>query len=317
MPSLFTLLGLEPAVAWSCLGIFGLIGGFAITIAVSRRLDPQRDISDLAARVRSWAIFVGVIVLALVAGPYGLLALFALFSLMGLRELLALGPAPVGRPLTVLTTLALLGQYGLLAAGQFGASWVFIPLVMGLLVPIVAMFSPTSEGYARRVGIVQLALLFAVFGLSHLPALLLLPGIERAVAGGRGLFVYVIFLTQFNDVAQYVWGKLVGTTPIVPALSPKKTWSGFLGGVLTIAGVSWLLAPVLTPIPSGWALLVGAAMATLGFMGDLTISALKRDVGAKDTGTLLPGFGGVMDRLDSLIYVAPALFAAVWLWWLP
>jgi phosphatidate cytidylyltransferase len=317
MSPLFSFLGLEPAVAWSCLGIFGLIGGFALAIAAGRHLDPKRDMSDLAARVRSWGVVVGVIVLALLAGPYGLLGLFALLSLMGLRELLALGPAPVGRPLTGLTLAALLGQYGLVATGQFSASWLFIPLVMALLVPIVAMFSPSPEGYARRVGIVQLALLFAVFSLSHMPALLLLPGIDRAVAGGRGLFVYVIFLTQFNDVAQYVWGKLVGTTPIVPALSPKKTWSGFLGGVLTIAGVSWLLAPVLTPIPPAWALLVGAGMAAFGFMGDLTISALKRDVGAKDTGTLLPGFGGVMDRLDSLIYVAPALFAAMWLWWLP
>jgi phosphatidate cytidylyltransferase len=109
----------------------------------------------------------------------------------------------------------------------------------------------------------------------------------------------------------------VGTTPIVPALSPKKTWSGFLGGVLTVSAIAWVFAPVLTPIPSAWALLVGAGVAVGGFMGDLTISALKRDVGAKDTGVMLPGFGGVMDRLDSLIYVAPALFAAIWAWWLP
>ena len=117
--------------------------------------------------------------------------------------------------------------------------------------------------------------------------------------------MYIVVLAQFNDFAQYIWGKAFGVTRIVPNLSPKKTWAGFMGGLLTVAGLSWLLAPALTPIPSALAVLVGVFVAVGGFLGDLTVSAVKRDAGVKDTGNLLPGFGGVMDRFDSMVYVAP------------
>ncbi|HFE32006.1 MAG TPA: phosphatidate cytidylyltransferase, partial [Gammaproteobacteria bacterium] len=127
-------------------------------------------------------------------------------------------------------------------------------------------------------------------------------------AGGAGLVLYLVFLTQFNDVCQYLWGKMLGRRKVVPRVSPNKTWEGFLGGVTTTTVLAVLLAPVLTPIEWPMAIAAGLIIGIGGFIGDVTISALKRDIGVKDSGSLLPGHGGILDRVDSLTYSAPLFF---------
>ncbi len=117
-----------------------------------------------------------------------------------------------------------------------------------------------------------------------------------------------MFLTQFNDVAQYTWGRLFGSKPIVPVVSPKKTWEGFLGGLLTTTVAAVLVAPLVTPFDWQQAAASGLMIAAAGFIGDVTVSAVKRDLGVKDTGSLIPGHGGIMDRIDSLTFTAPLFF---------
>ena len=115
-------------------------------------------------------------------------------------------------------------------------------------------------------------------------------------------------MTQFNDVSQYVWGKLLGKRKITPRVSPKKTWEGFLGGVLTITLLAGFLAPFLTPLSRIEGFIAGAIISASGFVGDVVISSVKRDLHIKDTGQLIPGHGGILDRMDSLIYTAPLFF---------
>ncbi|MER2529688.1 MAG: phosphatidate cytidylyltransferase, partial [Candidatus Competibacter denitrificans] len=95
---------------------------------------------------------------------------------------------------------------------------------------------------------------------------------------------------------------------ISPTVSPNKTVEGFVGGAMTTLLLSALLAPWLTPFGLRDALLAGALIAVAGFFGDLSLSALKRDLGIKDSGRLLPGHGGILDRIDSLTYTAPLFF---------
>ena len=120
--------------------------------------------------------------------------------------------------------------------------------------------------------------------------------------------LFLLLLTELNDVAQYCWGKLLGKHKISPTVSPNKTMEGFIGGVLTTVPLAMLLAPWLTPFSSLDAVLAGALIAVAGFFGDLSLSALKRDLGIKDSGNLLPGHGGILDRVDSLTYTAPLFF---------
>ncbi len=133
----------------------------------------------------------------------------------------------------------------------------------------------------------------------------MLPASGNSVAGSAGLLVYVVFLTEINDIAQYIFGKCLGHHKLIPNVSPNKTWEGFLGGFLTTVLMSVMCAPCLTPFNTIHALAAGMLIGLTGFIGDITVSALKRDLGVKDSSQLIPGHGGILDRIDSLTYTAP------------
>jgi phosphatidate cytidylyltransferase len=149
----------------------------------------------------------------------------------------------------------------------------------------------------------------AVYCVSHAPALLMLeiPGYEGQNAK---LLLYLIVVVQLSDVLQYVFGKTLGRRKIVPSVSPNKTWEGTIGGITAATLIGALLCWA-TPFSlweaAGIALIVNLA----GFAGGLCMSAIKRDRGIKDFGSLIEGHGGVMDRIDSLCFAAPLFFHLV------
>ena len=106
---------------------------------------------------------------------------------------------------------------------------------------------------------------------------------------------------------QYIWGKLTGKRKVAPELSPSKTWEGLIGGVLsaTVLGVAlyWI-----TPFKPWQAGLIAFTICVMGFFGGLVMSAIKRDRGVKDWGTMIEGHGGMMDRMDSVVFAAPIFF---------
>ncbi len=114
-------------------------------------------------------------------------------------------------------------------------------------------------------------------------------------------------LTELNDIYQYLFGKRFGKRKIVPKVSPNKTVEGFLGA-LTATTATALALMFLTPFTLPEALMAGMLIASAGFVGDVVVSMIKRDVGIKDSGTLIPGHGGILDRIDSLTYTAPLFF---------
>ena len=197
---------------------------------------------------------------------------------------------------------------------------IWIPVYMFLFLPMRMVLLGETGGFLRAAGTLHWGLMTMVFSISHVAFLLVLrppPAAEvvrsptagpAAALGGPALVLYLVFLTQFNDVAQFLWGKALGRHKVVPKVSPNKTWEGLLGGVLTTVALAVLLAPWLTPLTRGEALLAGVIIGLGGFLGDIIISALKRDLGIKDSGALLPGHGGILDRIDSLTYTAPLFF---------
>jgi phosphatidate cytidylyltransferase len=131
---------------------------------------------------------------------------------------------------------------------------------------------------------------------------------------GTGLAVLVVISVWANDVLAYFVGSLAGRHRLAPQISPKKSWEGAAAGALgTVA--FWVAAPFITPLAIDlWpAVVTGMAVAFASVIGDLAESRMKREAGVKDSGTILPGHGGFLDRLDSLILVC---LVAYWvLWW--
>ena len=302
-------LDLPLAVEIALGGVIGLLVVASATVAVLRRARPGRDYAELAARVGSWWVMVGIFAIAFVLGRRASIALFAVVSFLALKEYFSLIPTRrADRRVLFWAYLAIPFQYYWVAQAWYGMFIIFIPVYAFLFIPMRMVLTGETQSFLRSAGTIHWGLMLMVFSLSHLAFLLSLPAAGNPIAGGAGLVLYLVFLTQFNDVAQYVWGKTFGKHKIVPAVSPKKTVEGFLGGVATTTALGWLLAPWLTPLSDVHGAVAGLAIGIAGFIGDVNISALKRDLGVKDSGQLIPGHGGVLDRVDSLTYAAPLFF---------
>ena len=277
--------------------------------------EPNPTLDNINSRIRSWWVIVALMGLAFTLGKGGVIVLFALASLAALREFITLTPTRRGdhMALAVAFFVVLPLQYYLIWIDWYGLYSVFIPVYVFLLLATIAALRQDTKNFMARVAETQWGLMISVFALSHVPALLSLriPGYE-----GRNLLLlaFLVLVVQSSDVLQYVWGKLLGRHKIAPVLSPSKTIEGFLGGV----GSATVLGALLWWItPFSW--LQSAAVALevtlMGFFGGLVMSAIKRDRGVKDWGWMIEGHGGVLDRLDSVIFAAPVFFHTVRYFW--
>jgi phosphatidate cytidylyltransferase len=308
-PHLLTLLAGLTAV---------LVAASAIAYVLQRRLSPGGSnsvIENLNDRIRAWWVMVALMGLALIGGRTGVTLLFAFCSFAALREFVTLTNTRRADhwALAAAFFIVLPAQYYLIWIGWYGLYSIFIPVYAFLLMPIIAALRGDTDHYLIRIAEVQWALMICVFCASHVPALISLeiPGYE-----GRNLLLiaFLVLVVQSSDVLQYVWGKLLGRTMIAPRLSPSKTVEGFVGGALSAtligAGLWWM-----TPFSPLQAALLSLMIVIMGFFGGLVMSAIKRDRSVKDWGHLIAGHGGVIDRLDSVVFAAPIFFHVVRYWW--
>jgi phosphatidate cytidylyltransferase len=301
------------------LWIVGLvIVGLTIATLLARSLRGRADadlIANVETRIASWWGMTVILGIAALLETPGLVVVFGVVSALAFRELVSVAGDGMRDPLAeaIAQRVVLPGQYLLILIGWYGLFAVLIPVYAFLALPLAAALRGPVEGFVQRVAAAQWGLMVGVFCLSHLPALMMLniPGYE-----GRGvlLVVWVILTVQLSDVLQFIFGKLIGRRPVAPRLSPSKTWEGFVGGTVSAAVVGALLH-WMTPWGIEMAFLMALILVVLGFAGGLILSAVKRDRGVKDWGTILPGHGGVVDRVDSLVFSAPVFFHIVRYFW--
>lgn len=267
--------------------------------------------SELQKRIKSWWIIFALCSTVFMANESFLNVFLAALSFLALKEFLSMvATRKSDRKIYLIAYLTIPLQYLWVAREWYGLFITFIPIVMFLLLQISMMVRSGPKGYLSSFAILYFGLMTTVFSLSHLGYLRVLNTGEAMHISGACLVLYLVVLTQLNDVSQYIWGKFLGTKRLMPSISPNKTREGMLGGVLMTILLSLLLAPILTPFGPVLAVITGAGIAIAGLLGDLSMSAIKRDLGLKDTGHFIPGHGGILDRLDSLIFTAPLFFHA-------
>jgi len=268
-----------------------------------------REVAEtLNVRIRSWWVMSIVVAAAYLTGSLGALVLFFAISFMALREIITLTPTkPADHQALFLTFfIATPLQYVLLAVQWYGLFTVLIPVYAFLLIPTFSAIAGDPDEFLDRVAKIQWGLMVCVYCVSYAPALMML-----AIPGYQGhdanLLLYLVVVDQSGGAVQYVWGKLVGRRQFAASISPNKTWEGLVGGIGSATLIGTALWGV-TPFNPWQAGLMSLAIALMGFSGRLTMSAIKRGYGVNDYGGVIPGRGGIMDRIDSLCFAAPVFF---------
>jgi phosphatidate cytidylyltransferase len=268
----------------------------------------RATVENLNERIRAWWVMVAIMALGILFGRGATLLLFMLVSFYTLREFVSLMDTRLpDHPGLVAAFYVLLPlQYYLIWIDWYALFAVLIPVYGFLVLPSIAALRGCARNFLLRVAGLQWALMLTVYCISHAPALVILdiPGYE-----GQGflLLFFLVAVVQFSDVMQYVFGKLFGTRKVAPTISPSKTVEGLVGGVLSaiVAGAAlyWV-----TPFTIWQAAAAAFVIVTMGFLGGLSLSAMKRSLGVKDWGTQVKGHGGVLDRMDSVSFAAPVFF---------
>lgn len=301
-------LWIPPSVLYTFGAIVALLVVATAIVAVMRRGDAGRHV-ELAARVNSWWVLVAVFAVALLFRRGIAIGFFAILSFLALKEYLSLIPTRrADRRVLFWAYVCVPLQYWWVWQQWYHMFLIFIPVWAFLFIAMRMVLRGETKDFLRAAGSIHWGLMTMVFGLSHLAYLLVLPDGKAVPAHGAALLLFVVLLTELNDVLQYVWGRTLGRRKVIESVSPKKTVEGLVGGALTTTLVAYFLAPVLTPLTPADSIAVGLMIGFGGFLGDVTISAVKRDIGVKDSGAMIPGHGGILDRIDSLLFTAPLFF---------
>ncbi|HUY89671.1 MAG TPA: phosphatidate cytidylyltransferase [Pirellulales bacterium] len=308
---------------------FGLVGGVLMLLTaatgIGQLLKRQTDtglntsvIEQFNLRIRAWWVLCAVLAAAFLLGRGWTVALFGLLSFWALREFITLTPTRMAdhRALFWVFFLFTPLQYILIGFNNYGLYSVLIPVYAFLFIPARIAMAGDYKRYLERCAKIQAGLMICVYCLSHAPAILYLDINRAANAAAAGpvdqssnarLLFFFLLVVTLGDAFQYISEKLLGKHVIAPAISPNRTWEGYLGGVgcATLFGTAMWWA---TPFEPWEAAIMSVVITTMGFAGGMTMSAIKRDRGVKDYGTLIEGHGGVLDRIDSTCFAAPIFF---------
>lgn len=290
----------NPLALPTAIVLSSLLGGFLLALAALSRFNLAKlRQSVLFQRWRTWCVIAPVYSLAVVAGPLATLALVEFLVFQGLREYARLAQLPSANK-RILLALGLAVPLGAAVSIEAFTVALLGSLMVATLQPVLLRGPSASIRH----------LAFTALGLLYLPGLLShLLFIYRMEASGPALLLVVGLAVALSDVGAFVVGRLYGRHRLAPNISPAKTWEGAAGNFAGVyLGAAALGVALPMNVPFGVLAALPFVIALGAIWGDLFESAIKRDFAAKDAGGWLPGFGGLLDRIDSLIIVAPLAY---------
>lgn len=296
----------HPATAWLTAGVVTALFAAMILVEVLARTGKLgKDArSELRKRLLSWCVLTPLMIGPVLLGAAWTIGATTLLSLWCYREFARATGLFRERLISTLVVV------GILAVGLVTLDhWydLFMALVPLGVVSIagIAVIADEPRGYIQRTALGVFGFLFFGVCFGHL-------GYFANDAGYRPIVLLLLVAVELNDVFAYVSGRLFGRRQLMPNTSPKKTWAGAIGAIVLCTTFVVSCGPlVFGDQPAGRQpnlVLLGLLISVAGQLGDLMLSAIKRDVGIKDFAATIPGHGGVLDRFDSLLLVAPAAF---------
>jgi phosphatidate cytidylyltransferase len=267
----------------------------------------KKEMRSVWLTYRSWLIMVPVILGSVLFGRVVTIVVLSLLALIGFKEFArATGlyrdwwmTGAVYAGIVAVCTLTLVkhptpenpgpGWYGLFMA---------LPVYEIALIVLIPIVRNRVERQLQTISLAIVGFIYIGWMFGHI-------GFLANPAHHYGYFLYLIFAVELNDVAAFTFGRLLGKHPFRSQISPKKTWEGAIGALCFSMALPWALRFSFPHFGALQLVLTGLIVGVGGQLGDLSISVIKRDIGIKDMGMTIPGHGGILDRIDSLIYTAP------------
>lgn len=317
--------------------IIATIVGLVLSRSGNSKIEPAM-LRRFNHKLRVWWLMVSIFAVGFLLGRIGVVLLFGGLSFWALREFITMTPTRRGDHRSLFWVFFVFTplQYLLVGLGSDPPAWfggdrvdyydyysIMIPVYASLLIPARAAITGDSKRFLERSAKIQFGLLICVYALSYAPALLDLqlrptPTPDGTLTPWSGstvtLLIFFMLVCQLAMVFERLWGRLAGKTVIASRINGSRTWEGFIGSMVTTglvaAGLSWA-----TPFLTWEAGLLGAVLTVMALAGTMTMSAIKRDRGVTDTGTLVQGHSGVLDQIDGICFAAPVFYHVTRFFW--
>lgn len=263
---------------------FTAVGAYIFVYLLKNKFSKERY-KNLCQRIKTWLVIISFFYLGSI-NKVSMIVLFILISYLSLIEFLKLFDVKITFKIKMICILIIGSNYFLIYQKMIYIFYFFIPAIIIL---ISIFFSKGKK--------IILSLFFSVYLMSFISYLV---NIETGIS----LILAWIILIELNDVYQYITGNIFGKRKIVPRISPNKTLEGVIGGIIMTTATIFFLDIAYEYKINIW---MGPIIAILGFLGDISISYFKRKTNKKDSGTILAGHGGILDRVDSLVFNSPVI----------
>jgi phosphatidate cytidylyltransferase len=282
-----------------------LAAGLAIAVL---KFALKRDVSHAWNSYRGWLVMVPLVVACIFLGRAATIVFLTVVAALGFREYARATGLSRDRWMTAVVYLgiasvavvSLVPDPHLGVPGWYGLFAILPAYVMAVIL-LIPILRDRAQGQLQLIALAALGFLYIGWMFGHLA---FLANAKQAY----GYLLYLMFAVELNDVAAFTCGRLFGRHPLRPNISPNKTWEGALGALAVSLALPWILGFSFPHFDWLERLLTGLIVGIGGQLGDLSISVIKRDLGIKDMGDTIRGHGGILDRIDSMIYVAPLFF---------
>jgi phosphatidate cytidylyltransferase len=284
-------------------GIFTFATVVIAALHLAGKLKPEKS-RELKLRMWSWAAIILIFMVPISAGQVPVMVAMTALSLFCFNEYARAVGLFREKTMYAICAVGIL-LVNLAAADRWYNFFNALSILTCVVLSGLGIWKDQPKGYTQRVGLAVFGFMFFGYGLAHVSYLANDPNF-------RGIITFLILSTELNDVFAYVTGHLFGRKKLAPNTSPGKTIAGSIGALILTTALAGCVGPLIfagTQMANVWLCLpLGLIISTSGQLGDLMLSSVKRDIGVKDLGSVIPGHGGFLDRFDSLVLVAPAAF---------